>query len=99
MDLEFSGELWHWVGPAPHYFVTVPEEQCDFLKAASKFVSYGWGMVPVRARIGDTEWKTSLFPKNGRYIVPVKASVRKVLGLEEGDTVSLRLAVGGGSSK
>jgi 2-polyprenyl-6-methoxyphenol hydroxylase-like FAD-dependent oxidoreductase len=41
MDLEFSGELWHWVGPAPHCFVTVPEEQCDFLKAASKFVSYG----------------------------------------------------------
>jgi hypothetical protein len=98
MDLAFSGELWRWVGPAPWYFITVPPEQCDFLHVASKFVTYGRGVIPVRARIGDTEWKTSLFPKDGLYLVPVKGSVRKAERLEEGDAVSVRLEVGPGGS-
>jgi hypothetical protein len=93
MNLEFSGELWFWKGPAPWHFVTVPDEQCDALEAASAVVTYGWGMVPVTAGIGDTGWKTSLFPKDGRYIVPVKASVRKAEGLEVGDSVTVRLTV------
>lgn len=93
MELEFSGELWHWVGPAPWYFVTVPEETCEVLRDLSPLVTYGWGMIPVSAQIGGTRWKTSLFPKDGRYIVPVKASVRKAEGLEEGDRVTVRLGV------
>jgi hypothetical protein len=28
MNVEFSGELWFWKGPAPWHFVTVPEEEC-----------------------------------------------------------------------
>ncbi len=51
------------------------------------------GMIPVSIRIGKTERKTSLFPKDGRYIVPVKASVRKAENLEEGDKVTVRLEV------
>lgn len=91
MTLEFSGPVWHWAGPAPWYFVTVPAEQCRDLHAASKFVTYGWGMLPVRVRIGGTEWTTSLFPKDERYIVPVKASVRRAEQLQEGDEVTVRL--------
>src|SRR5688572_13906871 len=93
MNLDFSGEIWFWRGPAPWYFVTVPEEQCRDLKAVSGLVTYGWGMIPVDARIGKTGWKTSLFPKDGRYIVPIKASVHKAERLEEGDTVTLQLEV------
>jgi Domain of unknown function (DUF1905) len=95
MKLEFSGEIWFWRGPAPHHFITVPDEECGALEAASAFVTYGWGMIPVAAQIGATEWNTSLFPKAGRYIVPVRASVRKAEGLELGDTVTVRLTVGG----
>jgi Domain of unknown function (DUF1905) len=93
MNLEFSGEMWFWKGPAPWHFVTVPEEECGELEAASAVVSYGWGMIPVTAQIGETGWKTSLFPKDGRYIVPVKTWVRKTEGLEVGDMVTVRLAV------
>jgi hypothetical protein len=50
-------------------------------------------MIPVKARIGKTEWKTSLFPKDGLYIVPLKDSVRKAERLEEGDKVTVRLEV------
>ena len=94
MQLEFDGEIWFWKGPAPWYFVTVPAKQSSDLKEISGFVTYGWGMIPVHARIGKTEWQTSLFPKNGRYIVPIKASVRKAEKLEEGDQVSVRLELG-----
>jgi hypothetical protein len=84
MNIEFTGKIWYWNGPAPWYFVTVPAEQSRNLKAVLRFVTYGWGMIPVDVRIGKTG-TTSLFPKDGRYIVPIKASVRKAENLEEGD--------------
>ncbi len=85
--------MWFWRGPSPFHFITVPEAECGELQAASSLVTYGWGMVPVTAQIGATEWKTSLFPKDGRYIVPVKDLVRNAEGLEVGDMVTVRLAV------
>jgi hypothetical protein len=93
MNIKFDGEIWFWKGPAPWYFVTVPVQQCRDLKALSGFVTYGWGMIPAHVQIGKTEWKTSLWPKDDRYIVPIKANVRKAEGLEEGDTVTIRLEV------
>jgi hypothetical protein len=93
MNVEFNGTIWFWRGPAPWYFVTVPAEQSSNLQAISVFVTYGWGMIPVQVRIGKTVWATSLFPKDGRYIVPIKASVRKAENLEEGDEVTVRLEV------
>ena len=71
----------------------MPEAECGELKEASALVTYGWGMIPVTARIGRTEWKTSLFPKDGRYVVPVKAVVREAEGLHEDDVVTVGLAV------
>ncbi|MEP7290621.1 MAG: DUF1905 domain-containing protein [Chloroflexota bacterium] len=93
MEIEFNGEIWFWRGPAPWFFVTVPEEQSLDLKAISSAVTYGWGVIPVQVQIGGTVWKTSLFPKQDRYLVPIKASVRKAEKLEEGDDVTLRLAL------
>ncbi len=93
MNIEFKGKIWFWRGPAPWFFVTVPAEQSRDLKAISGFVTYGWGVIPVHVRIGKTEWQTSLFPKDGRYLVPIKASVREAEKLEEGDTVTVRLEV------
>jgi len=93
MKIEFNGKIWFWRGPAPWYFVTVPEQQSRDLKVISGLVTYGWGVIPVLVRIGDIEWTTSLFPKDGRYLVPIKASVRMAENLEEGDEVTVRLAV------
>jgi hypothetical protein len=92
--LNFSGEIWYWKGPSPFHFVTVPEEESGELHAVSAFVSYGWGVIPVTAQIGKTKWTTSLFPKDGGYLVPVKASVRGAEGLEVGDTVHIVLSIG-----
>jgi Domain of unknown function (DUF1905) len=93
MEVKFTGELWFWRGPAPWYFVTVPAAESRALRSGAGHTSYGWGVLPVQARIGDTEWATSLFPKDGRYLVPVKARVRTVERLEEGDAVTVTLRV------
>jgi hypothetical protein len=93
MELEFSGEVWFWRGPAPHHFVTVTEAESDALQAISSHVTYGWGMIPVTARIGGTSWTTSLFPKDGGYVVPLKAIVRRAEGIDVGDVVTIRLDV------
>lgn len=94
MDLEFSGEIWFWRGPAPWFFVTVPDPECAEIAAAASLVTYGWGMIPVAAEIGRTGWTTSLWPKDGRYIVPVKTVVRRAEKIDVGDTVTVRLNIG-----
>ncbi len=91
---EFEGEIFYWRGPAPYLFVAVPDEPSRALRAISASVSYGWGVIPVRARIGKTEWKTSLFPKNGRYLVPIKVAVQKAEKIDIGDRVVIQLEVG-----
>jgi hypothetical protein len=93
MVFEFSGEVWEWRGPSPFYFVTVPEDESAELEAASSLVTYGWGMIPVDVMIGFTRWTTSLFPKDGLYVVPLKSAIRKAEGINLGDTVNLRLGV------
>ncbi|HXH61379.1 MAG TPA: DUF1905 domain-containing protein [Fimbriimonadaceae bacterium] len=93
MFVEVTGEVWYWRGPAPFYFVTVPEQQADEIHAISKFVTYGWGCIPCDVTIGRTTYCTALFPKDGLYLVPVKAAVRKAENIEEGDTVSVRIEI------
>lgn len=93
MDLEFSGEVWFWRGPAPFHFVTVPEDESAELQETSALVTYGWGMIPVEARIGSTRWSTSLWPKDGGYVVPLKVAVRRAERIEVEDTVTVHLGV------
>ena len=92
-SVAFDGEVWFWRGPSPYHFVSVPAEGCATLAAVASEVSYGWGMIPVSASIGGTSWTTSLFPKDGGYVVPLKDAVRRAEQIDVGDTVSVRLEV------
>ena len=93
LRLVFSGEIWYWRGPSPYHYVTVPDAQSDEIRAVASIVSYGWGVIPVTARIGTTRWTTSLFPKDGVYLVPIKVVIRTAERLELGDTVTIHLTV------
>lgn len=94
MQIEFEGEIFYWRGPAPYLFVAVPPEQSRDIKAIASLVTYGWGVIPVTVQIGKTEWKTSLFPKNEQYLVPVRVSVQRAENLHVGDQVAIRLSIG-----
>jgi hypothetical protein len=97
MKFTFSGELWRWQGDAPVVwsFVTVPPNLALELRELGKFGGNGWGMIPVQAQIGNTAWKTSLFPqtKDKTYLLPIKASVRKAEKLKTGNVLHIRLEV------
>jgi hypothetical protein len=96
VTFEFTGTLWRWQGDASAawHFITLPEEvggQIKFMTGKSK----GFGSVRVAAVIGDTRWKTSLFPdkKSGSYLLPVKADVRKSEGLTDGNHVQVQIVL------
>ena len=93
MDFEFEGPVIEWRGPAPFYFVRIPEEDSADIKFAAKGVEY-WGQVPVVVRIEETEFTTALFPKDGRYLVPLKDVVRRSARIEVDQVVTVGLDVG-----
>jgi hypothetical protein len=93
MDFEFEGPVVEWRGPAPFYFVSIPEEESSDIKFAAKGIEY-WGQVPVMVRIGDTEFTTALFPKDGRYLLPLRDAIRKSAGVEVDQVVAVALSVG-----
>jgi hypothetical protein len=92
-SIRFHGEVIHWRGPAPYLFVPVPEEHAGEIRYAAKLASYGWGVVPVEAQIGGVAFTTSLFPKDGTYLLPIKVAVQEAAGLSVGDRVDVSLRV------
>ena len=70
MELEFTGQVFEWRGPAPYHFVAVPEDDALVIQDVAAALTYGWGMIPGTLRIGETTWTTSLWPKDGSFVVP-----------------------------
>lgn len=93
MQLELTGEIFYWRGPAPYYYVRVPGEQSATIHSVAAEVTYGWGCIPVLAQLEDTQWQTSLFPKDGGYLVPIKNAVRDAEGVDDGDVVAITLTI------
>jgi hypothetical protein len=93
MEFSFTGTMIEWRGPAPFYFIVVPMEICEEIKSAAKQLSYGWGVIPVNAKIGNTEFTTSLFPKDGGYLLPVKNAVRLPEKLEIDSEIEVQLSL------
>ena len=82
-----------WRGPAPFYFLALPVEDSEDLKVAAKGMEY-WGQVPVVVRIGATDFTTALFPKDGRYLLPLKDAVRRAEGIDVEDVLTVSLTLG-----
>jgi hypothetical protein len=89
----FAGTVIEWRGPSPYYFVPVPDEESADIGEVAAMATYGWGVIPVLARIGETDFETSLFPKDGGYLLPLKDAVRKPQGITAGQNVTVGLTV------
>jgi len=92
-DCRFSGAIIEWRGPPPYFFVAIPSQFTALLRQRARLASYGWGVVPVLAQVAETEFMTSLFPKDGNYLLPIKATVRKASSVSVGDDVDIGLRV------
>jgi hypothetical protein len=93
MQFVFTGQVIEWRGPSPYYFVPVPDEESADIREIAALATYGWGVIPVEARIGEVAFTTSLFPKDGGYLLPLKNVVRKPQGLAADDEVTVEMAV------
>ncbi|MET8771052.1 DUF1905 domain-containing protein [Streptomyces sp. NPDC004658] len=93
MELSFAGRVVEWRGPSPYYFVAVPDQESADIGEVAAQATYGWGAIPVTARVGATDFSTSLFPKDGSYLLPLKQAVRTPEGLVVGDEVAVELTV------
>ena len=91
MELIFDSVVFEWRGPAPFYFARVTDDAAAEIKQVASIVSYGWGVIPCTVTIGKTTYTTSLFPKDGGYLVPLKDAVRKPEKLEVGASIRVRL--------
>jgi hypothetical protein len=90
----FEAELWIYSGKGAWHFVTLPESasvEIRFFRPHAK----GFKPVAVKATIGNSTWKTSVFPDSKRksHLLAVKAEVRKREKLVAGQVVEVRIEV------
>jgi hypothetical protein len=93
LDIFVEAAVIEWRGPAPFYFVAISPEHLGEIRYAAREASYGWGCVPVAASIAGASFNTSLFPKDGVYLLPLKAAVRAQAAIALGDSIGVRIRV------
>ncbi len=93
MRLRFSGTIWYWRGPAPYHFVTVPPGEAALIAEIAPVVTYGWGMIPASVTVGATTVTTSLWPKDGGYVVPIKRALQDAEELAVDDEIEVTLDI------
>lgn len=91
--MRIAGEIVHWRGPAPYHFVRLPDDAAAVVADVARDVTYGWGMVPVDAVLGATRFSTSLFPRDGGFLLPVEDAVRRAEEVQVGDVVQVELEI------
>ncbi len=98
-SITHTGTLWRWTGGTggTWHFLTIDGEAGEALSGTALMrrlegLSRGFGSLKVLATIGDSAFRTSVFPSKAEgWMLPVKAAVRKAEGLGEGDAVTVVL--------
>jgi len=94
LRLSFQTTIIEWRGPAPFFFAPVPAAQAAEVERIKRQASYGWGVIPVEAEIGGVTFTTSLFPRDGTYLLPIKLAVRRHTGITVGDAIAVEMTIG-----
>ena len=84
----FTSKLWTYQGKGSWHFLTLPKEAADEIRFFNPLAK-GFLPLKVNATIGDSSWKTAIFPdsKSESYVLVVKLAVRKAEKLIAGATV------------
>ncbi|HWC75704.1 MAG TPA: DUF1905 domain-containing protein [Gemmatimonadales bacterium] len=90
MTYRIRAKVWRYPGKGGWHFANVSPKQSTEIRVRFADERRGFGSIPVTVRIGRTTWETSLFPaKQSRtYLFAIKAAVRKLERIDDGDTIS-----------
>jgi hypothetical protein len=97
-SFEVTGKVGLWPSARPdggwHYLIVKGQAAMEIRYAALGRTG-GFGSIKVRARIGQTNWQTSLFPHrdSGGFIILLKAEVRRRERIAAGKRVRLHLTI------
>jgi hypothetical protein len=94
VEYAFDSVVIEWHGPSPFHFARIPADVAAEIKLAAPTLTYGWGVIPATVTVGSTSVTTSLIPRDGGYLVPLKDAIRKPEGFAIGDQIAVALRLG-----
>jgi hypothetical protein len=76
---EFSAKIWQHSSPVGRYFVSLPAELSNEIRANVKWQEEGWGRLKANAKMGNSNWNTAIWfdTKHHTYLLPIKSEIRK----------------------
>jgi hypothetical protein len=92
MEMTVTGTMIEWRGPAPFWFLPFTADDSAIIDELKPMLTYGWGCIPVTCRIRETTFTTSIMPRQGLYLIPLKDAVRKAEGIVPEVSVTARVS-------
>jgi hypothetical protein len=93
MELDVVGRIVEWRGPAPYWFLPISGDDSAMINELKPLLTYGWGCIPVTCRLGRTAFTTSIMPRNGVYLIPLKVAVRKAESVSPDVPITLHVTM------
>ena len=93
LALTFDSEVIYWRGPSPFFYAPTPPAESEAISRIARAVTYGWGVIPVTATVAGVSFRTSLFPKDGAFLLPMKVAVRRQTGVTAGDVIRVGMVI------
>ena len=95
---KFTAKVYHYSVSADMIgwtIVLLPKEMANEIREQLKWQEEGWGRMKVTAKIGNSEWQTSIWfdTKHETYILPLKAEIRKKEKIEIDKEVEVIIGV------
>jgi len=81
LEIPFEAVAFEWRGPAPFLFARLPDDAAAQVRAVARELTYGWGCITCTVTVGGTTVTTSLMPKDGGYLVPLKVALQRAENL------------------
>ncbi len=98
IEYKFTAKVHHYSASADMIgwtIVLLPKEMANEIREQLKWQEEGWGRMKVTAKIGNSEWQTSIWfdTKHETYILPLKAEIRKKEKIEIDKEVEVIIGV------
>jgi hypothetical protein len=94
-NFKVNANVWVYPGKAGWYFVSIPEDITEKIDFYFSHAKRGWGSLRVKVDLGESTWKTSIFPdrKTNTYLLPIKSEIRMKERVTEGGSLDINLEI------